>query len=102
MKSVAIVGMMFLSMGLFAQQSSNIEPAQKEKVCVKKCENAKKCDKMVKAPIRQVDARKSSVRIGNANVSRKHQHIEAHKVNHHQHRKVVPLKKKDVKIDEKM
>lgn len=104
MKSLAIVGMMFLSMGLFAQQSSKAEAPQKEKdkVCVKKCEKAQACDKMVKAPIRQVDSRKSSVRAGNGNAVRKHQHVAAPKANHQHRHRVAPLRKKSVKVDEKM
>jgi hypothetical protein len=101
MKSVAIIGMMFLAMGLFAQQSSK-EVLQKEKVCAKKCENAQKCDKMVKAPIRQVDARTSSVRTGDGNAIRMREHPETHKANRQHHNRVAPLKKKSAKMDEKM
>lgn len=104
MKSLAIVGMMFLSMGLFAQQSSKAEAPQKEKdkVCVKKCEKASTCDKMVKAPIRQVDSRKSSVRTGNANAIQNHRHVEAPKANHHQQKRIAPLRMKSVQVDKKM
>ena len=104
MKSLAIIGMMFLSMGLFAQQSSSIEKQEKQKdpVCVKKCEKAQKCDKMVKAPIREVDARKTSVRAGNVNTGPKHRNGKAAKAHVQNRRMLVPLRKKDAKVDARM
>lgn len=102
MKSVAIVGMMFLSMGLFAQQSVKAETPvkEKDKVCVKKCDRAQKCNKMKLAPIRQVDTRKSSIR--NGKVHRKHTHVNSKKAHVRNRRMVVPLRKKSAKVDAKM
>ena len=102
MKSLAIVGMMFLSMGLFAQQSAKSESAvkEKDKVCVKKCDRTQKCNKMKLAPIRQVDSRKSSILTGNAH--RKHPHANSKKVHVQNRRMIVPLSKKSAKVNEKM
>lgn len=100
MKSIALIGMMFVSIGLFAQQSSPAEAPQKEKVCVKNCAAAPVRSEMIKAPIRKVDARKSSVRTGNVN--KKPQHFGAHKAHHSHPMIVAPLRKKSAKVDEKM
>jgi hypothetical protein len=94
MKSLAIIGMMFCSVGLFAQQSENIDSPKKEKVCVIERGEAKKSSDMKLAPIRKVDARKTSVRSGNAKIVQK-AHVSDQKM-------IVPLKRKDVKVDAKM
>ena len=104
MKSLAIVGMMFLSMGLFAQRSSEVEIPVKEKykVCAKKCDKAQEFSKMKKAPMRKVDARKSSVKSGNGQAVKRHGLGNAKKVYAQKRKMVIPLRKKSVKIDEKM
>lgn len=104
MKSLAIVGMMFLSMGLFAQQSSEVEipVKEKDKVCVKKCDKAQEFSKMKKAPMQKNDARKSSVKSGNGQAVKKQHLVNAKKVHAQKRQMVVLLRKKSVKIDEKM
>ena len=96
--------MVFLSMGLFAQQSSRAElpEKQKDKVCVKKCDKAQKCDKMKKAPIQRVDARKSSVKSRNGQAVKNHSLVKAKKGHAQKRRMVVPLRKKSAKVDAKM
>ncbi len=88
--------MLFASMGLFAQNTSKADVPQKEKVCTKKC------DKMKKAPMRQTDVRKTSVKTGNGHAVAPHK-IE-HKGNHvgHKHGMMVPLCAKKAKPDAKM
>ena len=103
MKSLAIVGMMFLSAGLFAQSTEVKTPVkQKEKVCVKKCDKDQKIDKMKKAPIRKVDARTSSVQSVNHHGIKKHPNARLKQIPAQKRRMVVPLSKKSVKVDEKM
>jgi hypothetical protein len=101
MKSLVTVGMMFLSMGLFAQQSSRAEVSVKEKdrVCVKKCDRAKKDIKMKLAPMQQVDTRKSILRP--MKVDRKHEDVNLKKADV-QNRRIVPLVKKSAKVNESM
>lgn len=94
MKSLAIIGMMFCSIGLFAQQSENVNSRKKEKVCViERAEVDKKSD-MKLAPIRQVDSRKTSVRSGKAKI--------ANRTHMKDERMVVPVRRKNVKVDARM
>lgn len=103
MKSLAIVGMMFLSMGLFAQTSrADSQVKEKDKVCVKKCDKAKKCDKMKLAPMQRMDSKKTILRVEDGNAVRKHKHVNSRKAHIQKRRMVVPLSKKSVKVDKKM
>jgi len=94
MKSLAIIGMMFCSVGLFAQQSGNIHSPKKEKVCVIDRAEVNRKTKMKVSPMRKVDARRSSVRCGKAKIAQK-----AHMKDE---RMVVPLKRKNAKVNERM
>lgn len=99
MKSLAIVGMLFLSMGLFAQSANDEGPVKKkDKVCVKKCDKAQECRKMKLAPMQKVDARKTSVRTKNEKVVGKHQHLTPKKAPVQKRSIVAPLKRKNVKV----
>lgn len=95
MKSLAIIGMMFCSLGLFAQESSSVDAPKKEKVCVIDRGQAKQSHKMKLAPMQKVNARNTSVRCGKAKVIRRGEVKD-------QQRMVVPLKKKSAKVDAKM
>ncbi|MDG1330746.1 MAG: hypothetical protein P8P74_00335 [Crocinitomicaceae bacterium] len=94
MKSLAIIGMMFCSLGLFAQESSSVDSPKKEKVCAIDRGQAENKTNIKLAPMRHVDARKTSVRCGKAKpVSRAF--VKEEKM-------IVPLTKKNVKVDAKM
>ncbi len=94
MKSLTIIGMMFCSVGLFAQQSSSVDAPKKEKVCVIERPVSNERVNMKLAPMRHVDARKTSVRCGKVKPAREAQAKDQ--------RMIVPLKKKNVKVDAKM
>ena len=94
MKSLAIIGMMFCSVGLFAQQSSSVDAPEKEKVCVIQRPVSNKQLNIKLAPMRHVDARKTSVRCGKVK--------PAQKAELKDQRIIVPLKRKNVKVDAKM
>ena len=94
MKNVVLIGMMFCSLGLFAQQASNDCCPKKKQICiVDRCGVNGKGAKMKLAPMRKVDARKTSVRTGNTKLIKK-AHVR-------DERMFVPLQRKDVKIDAK-
>jgi len=95
MKNLAIVGVMFLSLGAFAQQNPNIEVKQKEKVCVIQRDHAQqpqKSNRMITAPIQ--NAPKHSHLRNSSKVQRKH----AHKGHVHDQRMVVPMKRKNAQV----
>lgn len=94
MRSLAIIGMMFCSMGLFAQQSSSVDSPKKEKVCVIERGAVDERTNIKLAPRRLVDARKTSVRCRKAQPVRR-AHVK-------EERMIVPLKKKNVKVDARM
>ena len=94
MKSLAIIGMMFCSVGLFAQQSSSVDAPKKEKVCTIERPVSNKQVNMKLAPMRHVDARKTSVRCGKVK--------PAQKAEVKDQRMIVPLKRKSAKVDVKM
>lgn len=95
MKSLAIIGMMFCSLGLFAQTSGTDAP-KKEKVCVIERPVAKERTNIMLAPMRHVDARKTSVRCGNVKAK------PVQKAHPRDSRMIVPLERKSVKVDAKM
>ncbi|MFK7787062.1 MAG: hypothetical protein AB8B56_18215 [Crocinitomicaceae bacterium] len=94
MKSLAIIGMMFCSVGLFAQQSENIDSPKKEKVCVIERAEAGNNVKLKLAPMRKDDVRRTTARCGKAKVAQKAQVKDE--------RMMVPLKRKNGKVDVKM
>ena len=103
MKSLAIIGMMFLSMGLFAQHSDRVDVKVKEPVCLKKGDVSKHCcTKMKLAPMQRVDARKSTLRTGNVNKIQKPGSINSKRVHVQRQQMVVPLRKESVVVDKKM
>lgn len=103
MKNLAIIGMMFLSVGLFAQQSDRTDLRKKEPVCLKNKEVSKQCcTKMKLAPMQRVDARKSSLRTGNVNAIRANGAADSKRVHVQRKQMVVPLRKKNVEVDKKM
>lgn len=93
MKNLIVVGMWFASMGLFAQSAPKADVPQKEKVCVKKC------DQIKKAPVRQVDVRKTSVKVGDGRAVQRHS-ID-HKAKHKGHVRKIDASKKCEKMCEK-
>lgn len=95
MKNLAIIGVMFLSLGAFAQQNSNIEVKQQEKVCVIQRDHAQqpqKSNRMITAPIQ--NAPKHSHLRNSSKVQRNH----AHKGHVNDQRMVVPMKRKNVQV----
>ena len=90
MKSLVIIGMMFCSIGVFAQQSGGDAP-KKEQVCVVDRGQAKehKAD-MKKAPIQPVNERKVSVKCCKGK--------PAQKAEVQDQRMVAPIQRKEVGV----
>ena len=91
MKNLAILGVMFLSLGAFAQQAPNREVRQKEQVCVVKrdhVQEVQKSDKMILAPVQNVPKHAHF-----PNGQRK-QAPKAHMID----QKMVPLERKDAHV----
>ncbi len=98
MKNIAILGIMFLSLGAFAQQNSNIEAKQKEKVCVIQRDQAQQPQmnhRMITAPIQNAPnhAYIRAVRADNRKQAKRGQ-VRDQKM-------VVPLKRKSAEVKAK-
>lgn len=97
MKNLIVVGMLFASMSVFAQNAPQKEVAQKENhaaCCVKS-------DKMKKAPARAVNEKEKSVRSANGQLHGHHNGVQVKK-GERKVRVAVPGERKSVKVEEKM
>ncbi len=96
MKNLLIVGMLFASMSVFAQNSPNNDVAKKENLKV--CHTS---NKMIKAPAQQVNDKEKSVRASNGNHQRNGHGVHGKNIEH-KGRVAVPGSRKCCKVEEKM
>lgn len=96
MKNLLIVGMLFASMSVFAQNSPKADGAKKEtlKVC-------KKSDKMIKAPAQQVNDKEKHVRSTNGHHRANGQGVHGKNIEH-KGRVAAPGSRKCCTVKEKM
>jgi len=89
MKSLAIIGMMFCSVGLFAQQQGNDAPKKVRAYTIERPVSNKRAQ-MATAPIRHVDVRKTTMK--------KKRYVVAKKAHVRDERMIRPLKRKSSNV----
>lgn len=94
MKKIAIIGIMFLSVGAFAQQ--RVQSNEKERVCAMELDQLQESSKMKLVPIGEVGPEKT-LRMQSGKVQQRNQARKSHFIE----RRAVPLRAKSLRADVK-